>query len=62
VKAIGSVVEHTEAGIRGVCTAAEVWENPATQRVAFTVFVRPVGGGKEWTAPPSRVRLVVDAG
>lgn len=46
VKAIGTVVEYVEAGLRGVCLAAEDWEDPATQRVAFLVFVRPVGGGR----------------
>lgn len=59
---MGSVVEHSERGSRGVCMAAEEWESPATHRVSFTVFVRPLGGGKEWTAPPSKARLVVDAG
>ncbi len=61
VAAIGSMVEHTERQARGVCLAAEEWESPATRRVSFTVFVRPLGGGREWTAPPSKVRRVVDA-
>lgn len=62
VRAIGTVVEYVEAGLRGVCLAAEDWEDPATRRVAFLVFVRPVGGGTEWTAPPSKVRRVVNSG
>ncbi|GAA4801650.1 hypothetical protein GCM10023220_33010 [Streptomyces ziwulingensis] len=47
----------------GVLTAVDRrWTDPAKPRWARitepTAFVRPVGGGVEWTAPPNALRVV----
>lgn len=57
-RAIGALVEDVTTGRTGIVQAAEEWEDPKTRRVAFTVFVRPQGGGIEWLLSPGRVRRV----
>ncbi|GAA4797045.1 hypothetical protein GCM10023220_25130 [Streptomyces ziwulingensis] len=48
----------------GVLTAVDRrWTDPAQPREGKRItepmaFVRPVGGGVEWTAPPSALRVV----
>ncbi|MET9290505.1 hypothetical protein [Streptomyces sp. NPDC003077] len=55
-EAVGVLVEEVTTGRTGILQDAFAWECPDTRAVAFTVFVRPVGGGCEWTACPEDIR------
>ncbi|GAA3161461.1 hypothetical protein GCM10010451_06830 [Streptomyces virens] len=56
----GTLVEDPESGRVGVLQDVTAYVPPwqGDQRPRPTAFVRPVGGGREWTVPPERLRPV----
>ncbi|MET9296610.1 hypothetical protein [Streptomyces sp. NPDC003077] len=50
------MVKAVATGRTEIAQDAFDWEFPGTRTAVFTVFVRPVGGGCEWTAFPEDVR------
>ncbi|MEV5506809.1 hypothetical protein [Streptomyces orinoci] len=58
---VGELVNDEATGRIGVLTALDdEWTDPAAprhqRRVQRVAFIRPVGGGREWTTHPELVR------
>ncbi|WP_146064788.1 hypothetical protein [Streptomyces sp. SM1] len=56
----GALVVDLDTGQVGVLQDVTPYVPPwrGDQRPCPTAFVRPVGGGREWTVPPERLRVV----
>ncbi|MCQ0022779.1 hypothetical protein M4914_07320 [Streptomyces somaliensis DSM 40738] len=57
----GALVEDPDSGRVGILQDVTAYVPPwrGDRRPRLLAFVRPVGGGREWTAPPDRLRPVL---
>jgi hypothetical protein len=58
----GTFVEDTHTGLQGHLTAVVTERLKKTDKVVSeTAFVRPAGGGTEWSAPLEQIKPVLDS-
>ncbi|NGO70656.1 hypothetical protein [Streptomyces boncukensis] len=60
---VGTLVRDRASGRVGVLMAVESYADPVTRGASpYTVYLRPRGGGREWTTDPEMVTPVQQGG